>query len=50
MTSLHSEYLSTLKCKVGPLGVIASLIFVAPFSDLENSKRWVTPKGPHIVV
>lgn len=48
--SLHNEYFSTLKCSVGPLGVIASRKLVFPESDLEKSKRCETPSGPAIVV
>lgn len=49
LISLHNEYLSTRKCNVGPLGVIANRRFVFPDVDLEKSRRWDTPKGPAMV-
>ena len=48
-TSLHKEYFSTRKCRVGPLGVVAMRKFVLPDSDLEKSRRCVTPSGPVMV-
>lgn len=50
MMSLHNEYLSTLKCSVGPLGVMARRMLVLPDSERENSIRCVMPSGPAMVV
>lgn len=49
-TSLQRLYFSTLKWRVGPLGVMASRMFVFPVADREKSMRCVTPSGPVIVV
>lgn len=49
-TSLHKEYFSTLKFKVGPRGEIAIRKLVFPAEDREKSIRCVTPSGPAIVV
>lgn len=49
-TSLHREYFSTRKCRVGPRGVMAIRRFVFPVVDREKRRRCETPSGPAIVV
>ena len=49
-TSLHNEYFSTRKCRVGPRGVSASRRLVLPEVEREKSRRCDTPRGPAIVV
>lgn len=49
-TSLHSEYFSIWKCRVGPRGVSAMRRFVRFDLEREKRRRCVTPSGPAIEV
>ena len=49
VSSAHRRQSKGRAVTYGPLGVMARRMLVLPDSDREKRRRWLTPRGPHML-